>query len=290
VQNGAPVTQVLLVRGEGAASGVVTQQLQIDGRVPTLNLLLVVDDSSTMADEQAALSAVLAQSGTTSRFDLSVGVVDTSGREHPNSAGSLWTPSHFPNAAMEWSRLVQVGLTGTVESCLEPASRVVRGMPPGQKAVVLCVTDSGEQGPHSIAPYLNAMSVDRPAVSYNVVGPFLPTAPTGCTYDDPDDGRHAAAVSATGGLQAEVCGAAWGPLLEAVIARHLDYQTVFPLEGAADLAQAIEVQLDGQVIPPQVGSDSVWTYDAARTAIVFAPRFAPEPGKTLTIRYTAVCL
>jgi hypothetical protein len=291
VQNGQSVQQVMKLKGESNATGQLQVALPATPAAP-VRFLMVVDDSSSMAAEQLALVQALNRitPSVLTRSILS-GVVDT--ELTGPTAGvprTLNNQSWFLNLPSMWSSLVQaVGTSGSVESCLSPAARVVRSLPAGEPVVVLCVTDSGDQAPYPLDQYLTAMHVDRPEVSFNVVGPMGATPPAGCTWDDPTDGRLDAAAGATGGARREICGANFDEALGAALGPSLTLaRREFRLEQPADPA-SVTVTVDQLAIPAQMGTQTYWTYDVARQMVVFTPLAAPAPGQMVTVSFTALC-
>jgi hypothetical protein len=129
-----------------------------------------------------------------------------------------------------------------------------------------------------------------------VVGPFLPSAPSGCSYDDPNDGRHDFMVAQTNGVKEEICTPNWAVALERIGKNAFGYRTNFFLTSRPDLSApgGIQVAIDGVPIPsvdpdPNLMS-RIWDYDATNNSINFEPLYVPEPGKTLTVTYTAACI
>jgi hypothetical protein len=166
---------------------------------------------------------------------------------------------------------------------------------------VVCITDARDQAPQAPVFYLNQLvnikgSQRASQFTYNVVGPFLPSAPSGCSYDDPNDGRHEFMVSQTNGVKEEICTPNWAVALERIGKNAFGYRTNFFLTSRPDLSAAmgIQVAIDGVNIPavdpdPALGS-RIWEYDATNNSINFEPLYVPEPGKTLTVTYVAACI
>jgi hypothetical protein len=162
------------------------------------------------------------------------------------------------------------------------------------------VTDAQDQAPQPPAFYLNQLINIRGAqrlneFTYNVIGPFLPSAPMGCSYDGaPDNGRHAYMVSQTNGVQEEICTPDWSTALARIGRRAFGYRTSFPLTSRPDLTTEIIVAIDGVPLPqtdPDPNLNSlIWEYDPVNNAIVFQPLYVPEAGKTLTVTYVTACV
>ena len=172
-----------------------------------------------------------------------------------------------------------------------------------QEAVlaVVCMTDARDQAPQAPAFYLNQLinikgAQRSGAFSYNVIGPFLPSAPSGCSYDDPNDGRHDFMVAQTNGVKEEICTPNWAVALERIGKNAFGYRTNFFLTSRPDLSAptGIQVSIDGVPIPSVDPDPSlmsrIWEYDATNNSVNFEPLYVPEPGKTLTVTYQTACI
>jgi len=183
---------------------------------------------------------------------------------------------------------------------------------------VVCVTDAPDQieeAPEGwpLSTYMNRLisvkgSQRASMFTYNVIGPFLPSAPSLCSYDGPNTGCngdnsqtdcHTQLVTATNGVKEEICNPDWSQSLERVGKNAFGFRTNFFLTTFPDLSVSMDpitVQIDGQNIPqfdslPDGGKGAqIWSYDAATNSVNFAPLYVPEPGQTLTINYTATCI
>lgn len=210
-------------------------------------------------------------------------------------------------------------LYGGSEGCLTPAVRALTGSyinDPTKNLgflrneavlAIVCITDAQEQSPTQTgAPtmpvFLNLLlnikgSQRASAFTYNVVGPFLtnPSSVTGCSYDgSPDDGKHAFMVQNTNGVKEEICTPNWAQSLERIGKNAFGYRTNFFLNSRPDLASStgIVVQIDGVTIAATdpVFNSRVWQYNSTTNSIDFESLYVPEPGKTLTVTYTAACI
>lgn len=249
----------------------------------------------------------------------------------------ILTPS-TTNLLNEFRNIVKLGTNGGSETCVEPAMRALSNVsfdgttPPyiNDPAInggflrddavlaVVCVTDALDQIQDTdegwpLSTYLNRLVAVKGSqranmFTYNVIGPFLPSAPSDCSYDDANIGCngdasqvdcHTQLVTATNGVKEEICLDDWSQSLERVGKNAFGFRTNFYLTTFPDLSvptNAITVQIDGQNIPaydvlPDGGQGAqIWTYDAATNSVNFAPLYVPEPGQTLTINYTATCI
>lgn len=318
-EGGLPQDYVVPLKGTGDLFGLNTQTI-VGNVSPKTDVLLVLDDSCSMAPRHAALAQGLMgffQSATTNQVDFHFGVTNTelsgptaalAGTLHATDAGVKILRSTTPQLQAAFAELVNVGTSGSVESCLEPATRALTSpniTDPAKNAgflrddatlSVLCLTDARDQAPGPPTGYLNQLlnvkGVQRPgAFTYSVIGPFLPMAPAGCVYDDPNDGVHDFVVAQTGGAKAEICSTDWSPALQS-LARSFGLRTDFVLASRPDLTFPIVVELDGVAVPPVDPGQMVpiWHYALLSNSIIFEPRYVPEPGKTLTITYRVPCM
>ncbi|MFZ5440914.1 MAG: choice-of-anchor D domain-containing protein [Myxococcota bacterium] len=328
-QAGQPLDYVVTLQGRGDMDGLNTDTFRQDTK-PKADILLVIDDSCSMSDKQMALGTNMAaflQYATSNQVDFQMAVTNTeltdpdrgkfclssNGSSRCTHGNKILRPT-TPNLQSEFQSLVMVGTSGGSESCMEPATRALtapfitdpsaNGGFLRNEAVlaVVCVTDATDQAPQAPAFYLNQLMNIKGAqrasqFTYNVVGPFLPTAPSGCSYDgSSDNGRHAFMVQQTNGVKEEICTANWAQALERIGKNAFGYRTNFYLTARPDLASpmGIQVAIDGVPIPPVDPNPNlmsrIWEYDATNNSINFEALWVPEPGKTLTVTYVAACI
>jgi hypothetical protein len=328
-QGGQPLDYVVALQGRGDMLGLNTDTFRQDTK-PKADILLVIDDSGSMSDKQASLAQNMAsflQYATSNQVDFHLAVTNTEQTDPDRGrfctasgttsqacphGNKILTPM-TPNLQTEFAALVTVGTHGGYESCMEPATRALTApyiTDPlsnagflRQEAVlaVVCISDARDQAPQAPAFYLNQLLNIKGAqhagmFTYNVIGPFLPAPPAGCTYDDPQDGRDDFMVSQTNGVKEEICTPNWAVALERIGKNAFGYRTNFFLTSRPDLSAAtgIQVAIDGMPIP-SVDPDPnlmslIWEYDATNNSIDFQPLYVPEPGKTLTVTYQAACI
>jgi hypothetical protein len=331
-QGGQPLDYVVALQGRGDMTGLNTDTFRQDSK-PKADILLVIDDSGSMGDKQTALAQNMnsfLQYATSNQVDFHIGVTNTeqsgstaalAGTLHASATGTKILRPTTPNLQVEFADLVNVGTSGYDESCMAPATKALTApyiTDPTKNAgflrqdavlAVVCVTDAPDQAPQAPAFYLNQLLNIKGAqragmFTYNVVGPFLPSAPSGCSYDGANNTRHDFMVSQTQGVKEEICTPNWAVALERIGKNAFGYRTNFFLNARPDLACAgstanppepcIQVAIDGMNIPerdpdPNLNS-RIWEYDATNNSINFEPLYVPEPGKTLTVTYTAACI
>jgi len=316
------VDYVVTLQGKGDMGGLNTDTFRQDSK-PKADILLVIDDSCSMGDKQQALAdnmAAFLQYATSNQVDFQLGVVTTNTDLPVGTLGALRQVSgrkvlrdDTPNLASEFANLVKVGISGSgTESCMEPAtaaltaplisdpSRNAGFLRPDAVLAVVCISDAGDQATNGPAFYLNQLlnikGAQRSSLfTYNVVGPTLPSAPVGCEYDmTAGNGRHEFMVAQTNGVLEEICTPNWAAALERVGKSAFGYRSNFYLTARPDLSAMtpISVSIDGTSLPeidPNRGA-RIWQYDSAANSINFDPFYLPEPGKTLTVTYVAVCI
>lgn len=298
------VRHVVALRGVGTSTATVQQEFVVGNA--QLDVLLVIDDSSTMGDKQASLASAVSNFWpfmTSSTIDARFGVIvtdlfDSSRAMLRRTTGNQpYVSRSTVNASMELANLVNAGVTGAGnESCLEPVnlalSESYRASPMLNAGFlrndahlgIVCVTDAPEQTPKPVSFELSRLSMVRDSLSYSVIGPFLPQAPAGCVYDGVNTSAHETALRQLNGVQEEICsgnvGASFGNAINHMLARGKS----FTLARAVDLSATTTVSVGGQTIPP-----AYWTIDAMTNRLTFQSNFEPEPGRTFTVSYAPMC-
>ncbi|MHB8879236.1 MAG: vWA domain-containing protein, partial [Myxococcaceae bacterium] len=269
---------------------------------PKVDLLVVVDDSLSMADQQAAMAsnfAELIRRGLRA-VDLHVGVITADDRPGAGqgrligdtSNPKVLTPS-TPNVEAAFLAKVNVGAASSAPAAgLSTALKALSAplastdnagfLRPDAILSVLIVSDGRDSSPLPVADYLAALGALKPSghFLFSVVGPFHSTPPAGCTYDTlADDGRYAQAAAGHGET-IEICDSVWwgGTLIEPSTPR-----TSFFLNGSP-YGGIVTVLIDGIVVPA-----SAYQYDQLLNAVVFPASAPPPPGSMLKIRYRSAC-
>lgn len=282
---GRSFIHMIPLRGAGVA-GQVTERFEVPPA--KLDVLLAIDNSPSMVDEQAALASALTalpSNGLDVRFAAT-------------ASGTAGANLGVFRRDAGLADLVQLGGDGGVSSCLTTAALALSDdyrfsaahnagfQRNDAQLAVMCVTDSPDSSPNPVAFELSRLSLVRPKLdsfSYNVIGPFLPTAPSGCTYDGMNDSTHALATSKLFGAHEEICSlnASVNNVFTHVLKR---MNRGFTLTRAPDLTTAPTVTIDGAVIP-----STAWTIDAVTGRLEFPSLTAPGPGQPVTVSYTPLC-
>lgn len=321
-ESGQARRYVVGLRGEQEATGLNEETFT---RGPArADVLLVIDDSCSMGDKQLQLAnnmAALLQHATLNQVDYQVGVTNTelsgstalkAGLLHTSPGGFKILRPATPNLALEYAGLVRVGTSGYSESCLVPATRGLTRpytVDPAKNLGflrddatlgVVCVTDARDQSVGHLSLYLNQLihakgPWSNDLLTYSVMGPFLPSSPAGCSYDDPNDGRHDELVTATSGAKEEICTADWTQALQRIgeIAFGARRARSFSLTARPDPMAPLTVTINGQAVPevsPTPPNTRYWRWDATTNRVVFEAFAQPQPGATVVVRYTTACV
>lgn len=267
------------------------------------DILLVIDNSCSMGDEQAALGANFASfisAASTSGVDWHMGVVTTDKLEAGvlrRSAGqpAVLTPT-TPNLASLFTSKVNVGVTGSgwetpFDSMAAAVNDTNRMGPnagfirPSAALAVVIVSDAADQSPNTPGSYVAALRQvkggRRELVNISVVGPFSPLSPTCRTEGQDLTGRYRAVTLATGGIEADICTTNWAMDLESVSRTVFASRREFELEGAARGMADITVTVNGQ-------PTTNWSFNAATNSVVFNTPVPPS-GASIDVTYRTAC-
>ncbi len=258
---------------------------------------------------RAGMNAVDFRLGITNT-ELSGSTAAVAGLLHRSPSGTKILTPTTPNLSVEFTNLVNVGTSGYAESCMDPATRALTAPNINDPAKnggflrddatlsVVCLTDARDQAPQAPQYYLNQLLNLKRAghFTYNVMGPFLPSSPSGCSYDDANDGRHDFMATQTNGVKEEICTPNWGPALVRLGETAFGGRagTLF-LNARPDLAASmgIEVLVNGALVPevdPQGAMTRHWSYDATSNSLTFGANSVPAVGATVTVRYVVLCI
>ena len=241
------------------------------------------------------------------------GVLRTIRPGQANQVGPILR-SNTPNVGQAFQQLVNVGTDGSgVEEGLETA--VLALTPPrivtenagflrtDANLAVVVVSDAGDQSNQPLSYYenrlINVKGFNRLSFfSFSTIGPFLGSAPSGCTYDGGGDPqRYGAIVTRTGGVREEICTNNWSTALQGLGRTAFGFRTMFFLGNSPDLTggQMLNVQINNN---PVAGggacangqpTSGAWCYDAAANAVRFTAMTTPAAGQTLTVAYQTAC-
>ena len=308
-QSGQQVQYLVAIQGRGDVGGRQTDTFQQDQQ-PRADILLVIDDSGSMYDKQASLAnnfTSFIQYAVTANVDYQIGVVTTdvgqNGVLRPTGAGGKFLTNTTPNVQTQFQNLVRVGTSGSAtEQALEAATRAltspnIAGANAGfvrndANLAVVVVSDAGDQSNQPVSYYenllINVKGFSRLSnFTFSTIGPFLTSAPVGCSYDTPGGAtRYQSLITRTGGVREEICSTNWSAALQGLGRTAFGFRTQFFLTNTPDLTGggSINVLINGTPAPP-----STYMYEAASNSIRFQPNTTPQPGQTLTVDYATTC-
>ncbi|MCB9688881.1 MAG: VWA domain-containing protein [Alphaproteobacteria bacterium] len=286
---------------EPAPQSVVVEESFVQVPLPGVDLLLVIDDTASMAQEQAALGdqlVALLDDLDAAELSWQLGVVttDMSGDEAGWLRGSPYvlTPN-TPDRATAFADAVAVGtLGGGPEAGLAAAVQALSLAADGGPNAgfrrddallhVLFVSDVDDQseawlGDDPAAGFLDVLSAEaartgRPARASGLVGPV----PSGCSSTSgtarPAE-RYEQVVAASGGVQVSICEPDFTPVVGSLTEASTEWLTRFALR---------EEPLEGQVrvVVDALALSDGWRVDG-RTLVFDEP---PPPGARIEVTYT----
>jgi hypothetical protein len=256
------------------------------------DILFVVDNSCSMAEEQASLTAnfnAFIDTLVELDGDYQLGVITT---DNPDFRGDIIT-SVTPDPADEFTTQALAGTSGSGdEKGLEMAWQSTQSgadagpggefLRDGAMLAIVILTDepdSSSSSGRSPADYVDywvgikdddADLVRVHAIAGEVPTPSCGTASAGTGYDE--------AVALSGGEFVSICATDWGASLEAVALGSVTINDSFALT-QLPVPQTIEVAVDG------ISSSVGWEYDAGTNSVVFESDFIPPGGSTVEIQY-----
>lgn len=270
--------------GVVSCSEVFTQNIQ-----PVVDILIIMDDSCSMYEEQATMASsftVLHDTLVNNNADFHVGVTST---DIPLGAGMLLgTPtvlsSSTPNLQQAFAMNVSLGVNGSAfEEGLEAAQLALTAPAnPGflrdnSSLTVIYVSDEEDSSSSSTTAYANFLlnlRGPRRVQANAIVGP----GPTGCTGQNGAAAageRYDAIRVATGGSFDAICEAPWGGALTDLGGPDYGYLFQFTLSAPAVV---LSVSVDGTPVSP-----SSYSYDAGTQTVEFLEGAVPGPGAVIEV-------
>ena len=306
---GLPTLRVDLT-GIGAAAAT---NVQMFPGAPTqvVDVLLVIDDSCSMTEEQALLagaSQILIERGDRTGADYHIGVISTDA--DPGDNGVLrgmpaFVTSTSPTRLGDLAAAIMLGINGSaIEQGLLTAQTAVTltmllaGANAGflrnsGELSVVVLSDEDDQSPGTVGQYLTEMR-QRPigvagSLSISVITGGA-TACTGAGGNAQPAPRYLAAAALTGGVDDSICADTFGPVIQRVAdAAFGALRERFQL-GSQPAPGSIEVRLDGVIQPAMTGTVSHWFVDYENAEVVFPQGEGPTRSADVQISYTAFCV
>jgi len=254
---------------------------------PVIDVLLVIDDSGSMADERAALAQ---QAGDVVR------TLQTLGADF--RLGSTTTDPSFGGALVGATRIItsttpvpvqalagniaSIGISGAPQEQGLRTSRLATSGAFSRTDASLTVVYISDEDDADTAPVqatvdalraLKGVHGDHRVQLNAIVGQV-----NGCASSQPAP-RYADAVALTSGASDDICAAPWANALTNLGGPGFGLLNAFELSQPAD-ASTIVVSSAGSIV-------TGWTYDAATNSVVFAPGAVPVAGATVIVDYSA---
>ncbi|HUJ28365.1 MAG TPA: choice-of-anchor D domain-containing protein, partial [Myxococcales bacterium] len=289
---------------------------------PTVDLLMIIDNSGSMQDYQSSLS----QQGPSfitqalqANADFHIGVTSTENdkTDTPDSNASYRDPIHVgglwgrpplidngdANGASDFAANIKVGTccSDDRESGLESAWHVLTpnadqtAPPQGSKGflrddarlVMLALSDENDQSHGSTAFYTDFFKqvkgqYNAGLVSFNAI---VGDPGSGCNNGGitADSGdRYVDVVNATGGKWYSICSADWGQVARDLALGAFQGRVQFALSRTADPATVV-VTLNGNPQSPNID----YTFDQPTNSVIF--KTVPPSGSTIVVSYDALC-
>lgn len=289
----------LFRRSEEAVDPVVVEESFAQAPLPAVDVLWVIDNSCSMAEEQTALATAFDSFiQALVDYDLAwqAGVIasDTSDVQAGVLRGNPWiVHPDLSDPTSAFGEAADVGTSPTViEAGLDAAWLALNpplsdseniGFRRQDAALHVVIVSDGEDQSGAIlgqdpvgafAQYLadEAERTGRSAVLSAIIG--LP--PDGCDTAIPSE-RYAEVANLTGGVTGSICDADLGPVIAAIGEAGVDWPSSFALQ-ASPATGSEAVWIDDERQP-----DTSYTLQAEPPALVFAA--PPPPGSTIRIRY-----
>lgn len=300
---------------ERSFSGRTNTDLFTQAPADRVDILFVVDDSRSMAEEQAALASgftTFLDELAASETDWQIGVVSTSlpdAGDPPLEGTSLVgdPPVLVPgmDAASSFAERAQMGISGSdhekgLQAAVDALNNSKGFVRVGANLVVIFVTDEddcsdddrlyGHEGEDCYRLRERLVPVDQlvdQLVSHKWAdevirfGGILGPLDRSCDETLPSS-RYVEAVSRVGGSISRICDEDFTPALHDLGAIASGILEQFTLSEPAHV-DSIEVSVDGILVLPDAIDG--WTYEAASQLLTFHGAAIPERGSEIVVEY-----
>lgn len=260
---------------------------------PPADVLFVVDDSASMAEEQQNLAAnfgaFLELLGDTTA-DFRLGVTTTDPARGGVLVGAVLTPDS-PDAVDTFAAQVAVGTSGARDE--QGLAMGVRGLREDVNpdflredgfAHVVFVSDEDDHSEGSVESYLTALkaaAIGEGVTVHAVVGDIPAGCMSGSSAADAGT-RYLEVASALEGLHESICADDYAEVLQALGLAVSGWNPVFPLSELAAEA-TLTVWVEGVKMPRR--EEDGWTYSIGENAIIFTGHAIPRPGMKVRVTY-----
>lgn len=265
------------------------------------DVLFVIDDSGSMADEQAALAANAGRFLGLARdhgVDFQVGVVTTDTDSRPGELrGATKIVRNGPNAESDFAAIVS-GL-GTYGSGMEKGlDAIVKALSPPKindpalnagflrhdaTLTLVVISDEDDYSAGSSEQYATILETLKGAEHKDRVSFVAMVGDAGgCTTAD-EGTRYLDVRSRLGGAFISICSGDWGDVADELGRLAFGRQAPYRLSRPA-VAETIQVKVEGQI-----STRPDWSYDTASNAVVFDEAHRPAADAAVTVAYEAAC-
>jgi hypothetical protein len=258
------------------------------------DMLFVVDDSPSMAEEQELLADnfgafVEVVEGSMADFQAGVITTDIEGENAGLLRGDLITPETDDMGGAFLEQL-DVGYYGSRdEQGAAAVSLALDGrnpdfIRPGARLNVIFVSDEDDHSPETITDYIEAWvgaSGSGELVVHAIVGNMPAGCASGVTAADPGE-RYIEMAVLTEGYRESICADDYVEILQNIGLDLSNLEDTFYLE-ALPQPRSLEVWVEDVLIPQR--EENGWHYDGGRNAIVFTGWAVPRPAMPITVYY-----
>lgn len=257
------------------------------------DLLFVIDDSASMEEEQARLSATfdaLAGVLLDSRADFRLGVTTTDPVNNGRLLGG-WVDSETPGLGEAFGALVEVGTGGSRDerglAVVVPAlDRAVNGdfHREGARLNVVFFSDEDDHSPLGLQDYLQvyrSLAGSGGVSVHAIVGDMPGGCASGTSAAGPGE-RYLQAAVLTGGFVESICAEDYVEVLSRIGLEVAGLQDTFVLSYLPRV-ESLDVRVDGVAIP--LREVDGWTWSYGDNAVVFHGRAVPRPGMEIAVKY-----
>lgn len=265
-----------------------------------IDVLLVVDDSPTMQDEQAqltqgssALLNLLIDSGIEPHLGVTTMDISPSRARGVLQGGLLTTDD--PLVGHELARSLRVGTSGSeLEAGLEAAHLALSpGTNPAFRRpeaalLIVFISDEDDQSSQTVEAYHQTFlgAVDARGPQGLRIVAVVPQATAPCASITSPGLRYHALTALSGGLDVNICGFDWATSLQGSLLQHMGRQLSFTLSRTPSPG-TVQVFVDNIEVLPTSASGPVWRYGGG--TVRFEPDQAPPPGANVRVRYRTQC-
>ena len=280
---------------------------------PEVDILWVVDNSTSMSDEQQAITSAFPTFMNFflgSGLDYHIGVVSTDMTD-PDQSGRLieaqgirWIDPTTADPVGVFSEMANLGTGGAhmergiqaAWASLEIETAFNDGFYRDQSAVHFVVlsdeddqTSSGQITTDEFIDYLGGLRTDEEQVSFSsIVSPPPPAFP--CEGASSTGTRYLQVTSAIGGVKWSICDRDWGAVLEQLGLQTVGLKREYflsekPVLGSIDVSVTDPAGTDFEFSELDTSTGlGDWTYDETRNSVTFVAYYPPE-GSTVAIHY-----